>query len=582
MKKTTLCIQRLQTTLLCFLLFSAPLSYASKAVRQQIDTLADEYVALIYRYAPEAKTFSGMPDAEHERLNDNRLTTQKHYYMEIDDLWQQVKTIRADDVKGTTQWVTYGFLHEALKSARARRICRMELWSVSHLGGWQVSYPGLAQAQPVDTDELRNMALQRWSGLAGRVDTEIANLKYGLKLGYSSPQLIVRRVVKQIDKLLDIPVAESPFAAPLKKNVPDHFRRDWKKLIKDDIYPALKRYRDFLQTDYLPRARTQVAITEHPNGQACYRASYRAHTTLSRSAQQVFDLGHNAVAANQNQLITLGQKAFRLKDPKAIRQRLKQDPENRFQTKEGIIKQAKDIVAHSREVSRQWFNLFPKKHVIVEAIPPYQEQAVTASYRRAPDDGSDSARYMINLYQPNEQLRGQGEITAIHETYPGHHLQIAIAQEQPASHRITKMLSNSGFTEGWARYAEGLAEEMGLYQSDYARIGRLSWPARGMVADAGIHGMGWSHQQAIDYMNAAGTLSSGSAENLLARIAVWPGQLAAYDTGGLEIMALRREAKTQLGDCFDIKAFHDQVLKNGAITLPMLREQIKHWIESLR
>ena len=185
MRKTTLRIQGLHRTLLIFL-SSASLSCAAKTVEQQIDTLADEYVALVYRYSPEAKTFSGKPDAEHERLNDNRLITLKHYNAEIDKLWQRVKRLRSEDVKGTAQWVTYGFLHEALASSRMRRICRMELWTVSHLGGWQVSYPRLAQVQPVDTDALRAKALQRWSGLAGRVDTEIVNLKQGLAQGYSS------------------------------------------------------------------------------------------------------------------------------------------------------------------------------------------------------------------------------------------------------------------------------------------------------------------------------------------------------------------------------------------------------------
>jgi len=552
----------------------------AETAEQHVNKLADDYLALYYTYQPEEKTYRAMPDAEHERLNPNSQAALKERHAAEDALWEKVKSVDSDSLIGTPAWITYGFLHEAVEGARATRVCRFGLWPISHLSGWQVHYPNIANAQPVDTDELRARALQRWQGLPAYIDTEINNLKHGLDEGYSTPKMIVTLVIEQLDNLLAMPVADSPFSAPTKKEVPDSFRSEWLELVETSIYPTLKRYRTFLSSDYLSKARTSIAITAHPNGDACYRAAYKANTTLDRTAKEVFKIGSAAVAANQKKLIALGKEAFGLTDPDAIRSRLKIDPQNRFGSREEILEQAEEIVARSLIVSKDWFGHFPKGDVVVEAIPTYEEKSVTASYRSAAKDGSKPARYMINLHQPTERMKSQGEVTAIHEAYPGHHLQIAIGQEQPTTHPITQVVMNGGFVEGWARYSEALADEMGLFNSYYARIGRLSWPARGMVADGGIHGMGWTNEQAINFMDAAGTLPKDYAKVLLARIAVWPGQLASYDTGGLEIFALRELAEKELGDKFNIKTFHDRVLESGSVTLPMLRTKIENWIKS--
>lgn len=548
--------------------------------RQRVSQLADKYVELYFAYQPELQTSYRLANAEHDKLNPTSLDELGGWQAEEDALWNEVKDIDVSVLYGTPEWITFAYLKESLEASRAKRVCRMELWPVSHLTGWQVSYPQLADEQPVETDAQRAAAIKRWQSLGKWVDTEIENLKMGLKLGYSSPQRIVDAVLEQVDNLLDISVEESPFSAPVKKNVPETFKTQWMSLVSDEIYPALRRYRLFLHDEYRPAARTELAITAHPSGEACYRASYRSFTTLDRSAKEVFTIGLKAVEANEQKLIELGNKAFGTSDPVAIRQHIKNDPQNRFSTKEEIIKQAEDMVTRAKAVSRDWFGKFPKGKMVVEPVPSYKEKMVTASYDMAPEDGSRPAKYWINLYQPEQQQRGSGEVTAIHEAYPGHHMQIALSNERTGMHRITQVVTYSGFTEGWARYSEALADEMDLYQTDYARIGRLSWPARGMVADAAIHGMGWTNQQAMDFMDAAGTLSPGMSEKLLNRIAVWPGQLAAYDSGGLDILALRRFAKEALGDRFDIRQFHDRVLESGSVPLPLLREKIERWVKT--
>jgi uncharacterized protein (DUF885 family) len=178
--------------------------------------------------------------------------------------------------------------------------------------------------------------------------------------------------------------------------------------------------------------------------------------------------------------------------------------------------------------------------------------------------------------------RSAAETTVFHETYPGHHLQIMIARETSKRHPIVQLIGNSAYVEGWARYAEALAEELGLYSSDLARIQRRLWPARGMVADPGLHLRGWTVEQTTTFLKAAGRFTDAEIDALIYRISAWPAQLTAYDTGGIEIKALRRKAEEALGARFDLRAFHQAVLENGAVTLPMLRTIIDRWIETQR
>jgi uncharacterized protein (DUF885 family) len=186
--------------------------------------------------------------------------------------------------------------------------------------------------------------------------------------------------------------------------------------------------------------------------------------------------------------------------------------------------------------------------------------------------------YRINLARFAETKRSQAEIAAFHETLPGHHVQVCIALEQAHAHPITKLLYTGSYSEGWARYAEGLAEELGLYQSDAARAQRRLWAARGMVVDPGVNAHGWSREKAVAFMTESGRFAPKMVEALFDRIAVGPGELLSYDTGGLEILALREEAKRELGPLFDLRAFHKAVLEHGAVTLPMLRELVREWI----
>jgi uncharacterized protein (DUF885 family) len=257
--------------------------------------------------------------------------------------------------------------------------------------------------------------------------------------------------------------------------------------------------------------------------------------------------------------------------------RLQADPQNHFTDREQIQTFTRDVIARARAALPRWFGQIPRSDVVLEPIPDFLEASASSGYRSPAQDGSRPGTYLINLGHPEQQLRSNVEITALHETYPGHHLQLGIEAELQ-EHPIALLAGNSAFREGWARYTEALAEEMGLYRSDYARIHRRLWPARGMVVDPGIHLQGWTRKQAVDYMVESGRFTAAECDALVDRVAVWPGQLTAYDTGALELFALREQAERALGSRFNLTAFHDAMLANGAVTLPMLREIGRRWI----
>jgi len=354
----------------------------------------------------------------------------------------------------------------------------------------------------------------------------------------------------------------------------------WKKLMTDTINPAIRKYRDFLTTTYLPKARTEIGVSANPNGAACYAASLRAQTGLTISPQEMFDKGKRAVEEQKATVKALAKKVYGTDDLSQLRSKLEGDPANHFKTRDEVKAYSQAAVDRAWQALPKCFGLIPKAKVRIEPIAAFDEEHGVPHYVPASEDGSRPGTYYISLFEPEKQLRSRVEMVAFHETIPGHHLQGAIALELPKAHPITHLIWNAGFGEGWAVYSENkLAMEMGLFSSERNQLGELVQFPTGMVADPGIHAMGWTRQQTIDYFLATRPdypvkLATSQAD----RIVVTPGQLTTYWAGALEIMALREQAQKALGDKFDLRAFHDQVLKDGSVTLPMLREKIAHWL----
>lgn len=542
---------------------------------------ADAYIDAWFEHFPEMATFYRIEGASHDRLSDNTPEGRAAWQQVEDRLLAELESVDQSLLEGTAAWLPYGILLESLEASRDSRVCQNHSWNIDQVWGWQIQAGELASAQPASTEQERAWTLARWQQLPAFIDNEIDNLEAGLAAGYSAPQQNVRLVVEQIDNLLAMAPGDSPLFAPAGSAENDDFSEALAQVIADDIYPAMQRYRDYLVNDYHDQARTTISVAALPDGEACYVAQLRTYTTLPYQPEEMFAAGKEAVALREQQIRAVGERVFETSDLAEIRQRISTDGLNRFESREEILAYTTAAVERARKAVPLWFGRVPEADVVIKPVPEYQEQSSTSRYVPASDDGALPGTYFINLFQPGEQTRGAVESLSFHEAYPGHHLQIALAQERSAAHPVTRYIGNSGFVEGWARYTETLAREMGLYSSDRNVLEMLSGLPTGMVVDPGIHAMGWSREEAIEYaMSKQVSWTREAAETYVDRIAVWPGQMTTYGAGELEFIRLRRQAEAALGDAFDIREFHDQALGNGSVTLIMLRRQINDWLAS--
>ncbi len=554
-----------------------------------VDALADEYVREVFRENPDLATIEGYPGADHARLRDNSLAAARRFWSREDAWLAQVRRIDPGPLAGTPQHRTLSVLRELLEGSVGARVCHNELWPASPTAnGWQGVYPFIATLQPVGSPTARAAAVSRFRAFPKYLDTEVANMREGVRQGYVAPRTGVESVIRQLDDLLATPVGDSPFMSPAARDTgaPPSFRAEMTSIVGSEINPAIRRYRDYLANVYLPASRSAIAVSEVPNGADCYRASVRLHTTLQIEPREIHETGLREMAKIRGEMQTIARRSFGTDDVTEALRRLKTDAAYTFRTKPEMVAYAQAAVDRARAALPAWFGILPKADVVIQPYPPFQERSAPGGQYNAPsEDGTRPGIYLINTYEPQKQSKAGLEATAFHETYPGHHLQLAIARERPGAHKLVSYFYSSGFVEGWGLYSERLSEEMGLYSGDIDKMGLLSneaLRAARLVVDAGMHALGWRRQQAIDYLMANTTSSLASATAEVDRYIAVPGQATAYMLGNLEIRRLRGEAERQLGSRFSIRDFHDRVLEDGSVTLPMLRQKIEGWIASSR
>jgi uncharacterized protein (DUF885 family) len=480
---------------------STPETGAGDALAARVDSIADRFFEVQIERHPELATSFGLAGARHFGVTDNSLDGVRAVQQRMDSLFSLLSAIDPAPLAGRPSEVAYAVLREALESERALRVCRAELWGVaSYVNGWQAVYTDLAIFQPVGTDTLRADALARLRALPRFIDNEMTNLREGLRLGFSSPKVIVRNVMGQLDGILATPVTKSPFYGPAERDSTPAFRAEFARAIESELNPAIKRYRDFLEREYLPRAREALGVSANPDGVACYRATVRGFATVEMEPDSVFEMGLREMARIESEMRTVAARSFGGESLATLLPRLRTEPRYTFRTSQEIIDTSQAAMTRAKAAMSQWFGRTPKADVIMQLYPEFRQKAgAPGQYQEAPDDGSRPATFLINPSNPTEQSRADVENTALHEAIPGHHLQSAIAKERTDLPRLLRYWFNSGFGEGWALYAERLGDEMGLYSSDVGRMGMLgseAFRAARMVIDAGIHSKGWSRPQA--------------------------------------------------------------------------------------
>ncbi len=548
--------------------------------------LVDEYWAAYVERYPEIATYNGVARAPHGRLTDNSLAAVVHWRSREDAWLRQLSEALPGLAPDSPDWTAASAVREALEASVATRACQVEVWAVSDtFSGWQQNTADWAAAQPVGTPEARQDTLARWRELPRFVDTEIVNLREGMRRGVTAPRSTVRQVIVQVDGL-GTPSADSPLLEPAGRDGDAAFAAALGRIVAEEVRPALERYRNFLEREYLPAAREATGVAALPAGAACYAASVRAHTTLEIPAQEIHDLGVREMARLEGEMRRIAERSFGTSDLPALMQTLRTDRRYTYRSKEELIAHAASALARAKAAMPRWFGRLPRADMEIRPHPAFREPT-TDQYNGPAEDGSRPGVYLISTWEPGKKSRAGVESTAFHETIPGHHLQTAIALENARLHPVLRFTlydaawrSNGAYGEGWGLYAERLADEMGLFSSDLDRLGMLvaqAFRAARLVVDPGLHVLGWSREEAIEYMLAHTNSARDEVESEVDRYISWPGQAVGYMVGALEIERLRAETQRRLGPRFDIRRFHDRVLEGGTVPMTVLRSTLERW-----
>ncbi len=505
---------------------------------------------------------------------------------------QRTRTIKAENLSSPDKLTRTALLVD-LQAQLDYLSCHLDEWTVDPLGGPQVEFMNVESYQPVRTPAEGQAVTKRWLAMGPYIDDHSANLRRGLTAGKVAVRAGVEKTIEEIHDLEAKQDAEWALLRPLAVPHDDwtdaqrkEFHDGLTSAVRESVRPAFLRYGQFLQSEVLPRARPQEipGIMNLPGGSESYRRLIRVHTSLDMSPEELHETGLHEVARINNEIDALGEKVFGMRSRKEILNRLRNDRSLYFATREEVAEKARSALERARRAMPKWFGRVPKAGCEVVRMGEHEEKHSTIAYYRQPAvDGSRPGQYYINTYAPETRPRYEAEALAYHESIPGHHLQIAIAQELEGIPEFRKNSGVTAFVEGWGLYSEGLADEMGLYSSDLDRIGILSydaWRACRLVVDTGMHAKRWTRKQAIDFMLENTVLAENNIVNEVDRYITWPAQALAYKTGQLEILRLREEAKHRLGKQFKIQDFHDVLLDNGAVPLEALRHIVEEYVAS--
>lgn len=416
-------------------------------------------------------------------------------------------------------------------------------------------------------------------------------LRTGAAEGRTPPKIIMQRVPAQIDKQLVARPEASLFYAPLRQfpadftpEVKARLAAEARAAIAEQVIPAYRRLKAYFVSDYLPKCRDSIGASALPDGADDYAFAAASQTTTAMSPDEIHALGLREVARIRGEMEQIRIATHFKGDLKAFFKYLRSDP--RFFHKDGdeLLRSYRDIAKRIDGELPKLFGKLPRLPYGVKPIPAASAPDVTtAYYQPGAADGSRSGTFFANLYKPKSRPIWEQEALTAHEAMPGHHLQIALQQELGSVPEFRRQASYTAFVEGWGLYSESLGSELGLYRDPYSHFGQLTyemWRAVRLVVDTGMHAKGWSRQQAIDFFKANTPRAELDIVNEIDRYIADPGQALAYKIGELKLKELRARARDRLGERFDIRDFHDTVLRSGAVPLDILERQVDAWIAS--
>jgi uncharacterized protein (DUF885 family) len=429
----------------------------------------------------------------------------------------------------------------------------------------------------------RARAFPRWA------DGAIALMRTGMSQGITLPKPAVAKMIPQLRDIVTPEAEASIYWGPIKA-MPKSFsaadarrlRAAYSEAIAKEILPAYARLADFLERDYLPAARSTVGWSDLPDGPAWYRWRIRGATTMDMPPDQIHQTGLDEVARIRAEMIAVKQQVGFQGDLDAFFKHLEEDPQFYFTSEDELLGAYRDVNRRIDALLPRLFADFPKADYEIRAVEPFRAaSAAGASYQGPSMDGKRPGIFYINTFNLKAQPRFGLETLSLHEASPGHHFQISIQQELTGLPRFRRFNNYVSYAEGWALYAESIGKELGVFTDPYQWYGRLSdemLRAMRLVVDTGLHARGWTREQAIQYMLDNSSMAESDVTAEVERYIVWPGQALGYKLGQLHISALRAKAEAALGPKFDVREFHGQVLRDGAVPMDVLSAKIDRWI----
>jgi uncharacterized protein (DUF885 family) len=551
-----------------------------------------ELISIAYDYtmlnSPEFATFRGDPRGQ-DRWSD---PSEEALLAQREHTKIQHRALQSIDrgALSEAEQVNYDLLLDQVDSQLKGFDFPSEFLPLNQMSGPQQSIAQMmAIMRPRNLTDYQNM-VSRLEKAPELIDGAIAWMRKGMEAGVTPPKITLRDVPQQVrNQLVDDP-AQSPLLSAFQA-IPasvdslqaEALRQQAHAAFSERIAPAYERLLSFLEEEYIPAARESIALSDIPDGEAWYAYNVRQRTTLDLSPQEIHDIGLSEVARIRAEMDKVIESSGFEGSFEEFLHFLRTDPQFYHTTKEGLLQEYRDIAKRADPELMKVFGHLPRTPYGVIAVPSYAEKSqTTAYYMRGSIEAGRPGYFYANTYALDTRPRWEMEALTLHEAVPGHHLQLTIQAELEDVPWFRQLGGYTGYVEGWGLYSESLGEEMGFYKDPYSKFGQLTyemWRAVRLVVDTGMHSLGWSRQQAIDYFMANAPKQEHDVIVEIDRYIVWPGQALAYKLGELKFKELRAYSANELGEDFDIREFHDVALGTGAVPLHMLDANIRRWVE---
>jgi uncharacterized protein (DUF885 family) len=562
---------------------------STDARRAQLNDALKEDWEYQLRVHPELATHVG-DNRYNDRLSDY---SQKAFDEDLKHSQEMLSRIEAIDASDFTESeklnksLMVRSLRDGIESAKFKE------WEMpaTQFNGPHLDYAGLASDTPFKTVKDYEDYLSRLHQLPRLFDQVMDDMRLGLRDHLMPPKYLLEKVTAQAQQIADDSPEKSPFGQPASKFPNEISEADQKSLrarilaaVKDEVSPAYAKFATFVRTEYAPKGRTELGVWALPDGDARYRFAVRTMTTTELAPEEIHQLGLKQVSEIESEMLTIArQQGFT--DLKTFNEHIRKDPQYYAKTGQQLLDLYQHYADQMYSKLPQLFGRLPKNKLVVVPMEAYRSaDSVPADYSIGAGDNSRPGRINVNEYDPGKRLLLNVEAIAYHEGVPGHHLQFSIANELTDLPAFRKFgVYYNAYSEGWAFYSERLGKEIGFYQDPYSEYGRLEnemWRSVRLVVDTGVHYKKWSREQMVDYFRQHTAMDEQNIQTEVNRYIAWPGQALSYKLGQMKILELRERARKELANSFDLRAFHDAVLDDGALPLDVLEEKVGRWIDS--